>query len=115
MTHTKNRTTIFVILDCEWGEWSQVQNCSKPCGGGVWLLRRQIVSPDPYCELDSQGVNSWKVEHCHDNTCPATLAAWILTPLVILLQAGLAVVYYKRGFSRLQRGIPLRTFPTSSK
>ena len=81
----------------------------------MWRLSRQIVSPDPYCKLDGRGPESWKVEHCHDNTCPATLAAWILTPLVILLLAGLAVVYYKRGFSRLQRGIPLRTFPTSSK
>ena len=81
----------------------------------MWRLSRQIVSPDPYCDLDSQGVDSWRVEHCHDHPCPATLAAWILTPLVILLLAGLAVVYYKRGFSRLQRGIPLRTFPTSSK
>ena len=80
----------------------------------MWLLRRQIVSPDPYCELDGRGPESWKVEHCHDHPCPATLAAWILTPLVILLLAGLAVVYYKRGFSRLQRGIPLRTFPTTS-
>ena len=52
-----------VILDCEWAEWSPAQNCSKPCGGGVWRLRRQVVSPDPYCSLDSQGAESWKVEH----------------------------------------------------
>ena len=80
----------------------------------MWLLRRQIVSPDPYCELDSQGVNSWKVEHCHDNTCPATLATWVLAPLVTLLLVALAVFLYKRGYTRLQRGIPLRTFPTTS-
>ena len=102
------------ILDCEWGEWSQAQNCSKPCGGGVWLLRRQIVSHDPYCELDGRGPGSWKAEHCHDNTCPASLAAWLLGPLVTLLLVGLAVFLYKRGYTRLQRGIPLRTFPTTS-
>ena len=113
MTHTKSWTTIFVILDCEWGEWTS-ENCSKACGGGVWRLSRQVVSPDPYCELDSQGQGAWKVEHCHDNTCPATLAAWVLAPLVTLLLVALAVFLYKRGYTRLQRGIPLRTFPTTS-
>ena len=78
----------------------------------MWRLRRQIVSPDPYCELDSRGPESWKVEHCHDHPCPSTLAAWILAPMVTLLLAGLAVFFYKRGYIR--QGIPLRTFPTST-
>ena len=105
---------IIVILDCEWGEWSPAQNCSKPCGGGVWRLSRQIISPDPYCKLDSQGQESWKVEHCHAHTCPATLAAWLLTPLATFLLVGLAVFFYKRGYTRMQTGVPLRTFPTST-
>ena len=107
-----------VILDCEWAEWSPAQNCSKPCGGGVWRLSRQIISPDPYCELDSQGPESWRVEHCNDHSCPSTLATWVLAPmvtlLVTLLLAGMAMFLYKRGYTMLQRGIPLRTYPAIS-
>ena len=100
---------------CEWGEWTSVDSCSKPCGGGFRRVHRQIISDDAGCDLDGDGHESWRMEHCNDHLCELTIVAWALTPIVTLVVAGVAVSFYKRGSFKMQRDIPLRTYPGISQ
>lgn len=57
-------------MDGRWGKWGQFGSCSRTCGGGVQLSRRECNNPVPsnggkYC----QGVRV-KYRSCNLNRCP---------------------------------------------
>ncbi|KAM9297031.1 A disintegrin and metalloproteinase with thrombospondin motifs 15-like, partial [Gastrophryne carolinensis] len=57
-------------VDGSWGKWSPYGKCSRTCGGGVQLAKRECVNPAPanggtYCE----GVRV-KYKSCAQNPCP---------------------------------------------
>ncbi|KAG8434717.1 hypothetical protein GDO86_012896 [Hymenochirus boettgeri] len=59
-------------VDGAWGKWSRYGECSRTCGGGVQLARRECNSPGPsnggsFCE----GLRV-KYKSCSLNPCPDT-------------------------------------------
>uniref|UniRef100_A0A3Q3R2J6 Peptidase M12B domain-containing protein n=2 Tax=Monopterus albus TaxID=43700 RepID=A0A3Q3R2J6_MONAL len=61
-----------VKVDGRWGKWSTFGSCSRTCGGGVQLSKRECNNPVPshggkYC----QGVRV-KYRSCNLNHCPNT-------------------------------------------
>lgn len=59
-------------VDGRWGKWGQFGSCSRTCGGGVQLSKRECNNPVPsnggkYC----QGVRV-KYRSCNLNHCPDT-------------------------------------------
>ncbi|MED6270766.1 A disintegrin and metalloproteinase with thrombospondin motifs 15, partial [Characodon lateralis] len=61
-----------VKLDGRWGKWGPFGSCSRTCGGGVQLSKRECNNPAPsnggkYC----QGVRV-KYRSCNLNCCPET-------------------------------------------
>lgn len=63
---------MFAQVDGRWGKWGQFGSCSRTCGGGVQLSRRECNNPVPsnggkYC----QGVRV-KYRSCNLNRCPDT-------------------------------------------
>lgn len=59
-------------VDGRWGNWGQFGSCSRTCGGGVQLSKRECNNPTPshggkYC----QGVRV-KYRSCNLNRCPDT-------------------------------------------
>ena len=61
---------MYFQVDGRWGKWGQFGSCSRTCGGGVQLSRRECNNPVPsnggkYC----QGVRV-KYRSCNLNRCP---------------------------------------------
>lgn len=61
---------MFLQVDGRWGKWGQFGSCSRTCGGGVQLSRRECNNPVPsnggkFC----QGVRV-KYRSCNLNHCP---------------------------------------------
>lgn len=59
-------------VDGRWGKWGLFSTCSRTCGGGVQLSKRECNNPVPsnggkYC----QGVRV-KYRSCNLNSCPDT-------------------------------------------
>ncbi|KAI5098766.1 A disintegrin and metalloproteinase with thrombospondin motifs 15-like [Silurus meridionalis] len=66
---TNTDTTIKPMLDGQWSKWGSYGSCSRTCGGGVQLARRECSSPVPenggkYC----QGLRV-KYRSCHLEPC----------------------------------------------
>uniref|UniRef100_A0A3Q3X2V6 Peptidase M12B domain-containing protein n=1 Tax=Mola mola TaxID=94237 RepID=A0A3Q3X2V6_MOLML len=65
-------TTIHIKVDGRWGKWSAFGDCSRSCGGGVQLAKRECDNPVPenggkYC----YGLRV-KYRSCNLNLCPET-------------------------------------------
>lgn len=63
---------VYFQVDGRWGKWGQFGSCSRTCGGGVQLSKRECNNPVPsnggkYC----QGVRV-KYRSCNLNRCPDT-------------------------------------------
>lgn len=63
---------MYLQVDGRWGKWGQFGSCSRTCGGGVQLSKRECNNPVPsnggkYC----QGVRV-KYRSCNLNYCPDT-------------------------------------------
>uniref|UniRef100_A0A3B3VH77 A disintegrin and metalloproteinase with thrombospondin motifs 15-like n=1 Tax=Poecilia latipinna TaxID=48699 RepID=A0A3B3VH77_9TELE len=66
------RSTMNVKVDGRWGKWGGFGDCSRSCGGGVQLARRECDNPVPenggkYC----YGLRI-KYRSCNLNACPET-------------------------------------------
>lgn len=64
-------------MDGRWGSWSLFGSCSRSCGGGIQLSKRECTNPAPsnggkYC----RGLRV-KYRSCNLNSC--TDAGWSLT------------------------------------
>ncbi|XP_056298073.1 A disintegrin and metalloproteinase with thrombospondin motifs 15-like isoform X2 [Pseudoliparis swirei] len=64
--------TVRIKVDGRWGKWGAFAGCSRSCGGGVQLARRECDRPVPedggnYCH----GLRV-KYRSCNLNTCPDT-------------------------------------------
>ncbi|XP_037335320.2 A disintegrin and metalloproteinase with thrombospondin motifs 15-like [Pungitius pungitius] len=69
---TDKNNTMHVKVDGRWGKWGAYGSCSRSCGGGVQLAKRQCDNPLPqnggkYC----YGLRI-KYRSCNLNTCPKT-------------------------------------------
>lgn len=63
---------VYFQVDGRWGKWGPFGSCSRTCGGGVQLSKRECNNPVPsnggkYC----QGVRV-KYRSCNLNRCPDT-------------------------------------------
>lgn len=63
---------VYFQVDGRWGKWGLFGSCSRTCGGGVQLSKRECNNPVPsnggkYC----QGVRV-KYRSCNLNRCPDT-------------------------------------------
>lgn len=63
---------VYFQVDGRWGKWGQFGSCSRTCGGGIQLSKRECNNPVPsnggkYC----QGVRV-KYRSCNLNRCPDT-------------------------------------------
>jgi len=56
-------------VDCEWGEWSPWSNCSKTCGGGTIVHRRNITTQATNDGRECQGKYE-VVLPCNEDGCP---------------------------------------------
>ncbi|XP_069470231.1 A disintegrin and metalloproteinase with thrombospondin motifs 15 [Ambystoma mexicanum] len=59
-------------MDGNWGKWSPYGQCSRTCGGGVQLAKRECNNPPPasggkYCEGLRVKYRSCGLEHCADS------------------------------------------------
>ncbi|XP_068441931.1 A disintegrin and metalloproteinase with thrombospondin motifs 15-like [Clinocottus analis] len=69
---TDKNNTMQVKVDGRWGKWGPFGGCSRSCGGGVQLAKRECDNPVPenggkYC----YGLRV-KYRSCNLNTCPDT-------------------------------------------
>ena len=60
-----------IIVDGNWGSWTESSECSKSCGGGLQERSRDCDSPTPqfggvHCLGDSRDVVP-----CNDFNCPS--------------------------------------------
>ena len=93
--------------ECVLGDWMTKSTCSKECGGGFRKLTRRV---GPGCEAEE----TWRMEHCNEHHCPGTIALYVLTSAVLLILVAVAGILWRRGYVKIkvQRGVPLITFPT---
>uniref|UniRef100_A0A8D0G4Y4 ADAM metallopeptidase with thrombospondin type 1 motif 15 n=1 Tax=Sphenodon punctatus TaxID=8508 RepID=A0A8D0G4Y4_SPHPU len=59
-------------VDGDWGKWAPYGQCSRTCGGGVQLAKRECNSPPPanegkYCEGIRVKYRSCGLDPCHDS------------------------------------------------
>ncbi|CAG02879.1 unnamed protein product [Tetraodon nigroviridis] len=77
-------------VDGRWGKWGQFGSCSRTCGGGVQLSRRECNNPVPsnggkYCQGVRVKYRSCNLNHCPDKgvnlsaeqTAPAISTSWL--------------------------------------
>ncbi|XP_019717205.1 A disintegrin and metalloproteinase with thrombospondin motifs 15 [Hippocampus comes] len=73
---TEKNTTIHIKVDGRWGKWGSFGDCSRTCGGGVQLARRECDNPVPenggkYC----YGLRI-KYRSCNLNPCLDTVKSF---------------------------------------
>jgi len=60
-------------VDCKVTEWNAVQKCSKPCGGGMRKMRRQLIQPAAHggiaCPTSMQKWTSCNEQPCRGIDC----------------------------------------------
>uniref|UniRef100_A0A673C4M2 Peptidase M12B domain-containing protein n=1 Tax=Sphaeramia orbicularis TaxID=375764 RepID=A0A673C4M2_9TELE len=71
-TCSDKNSTMYIKVDGRWGKWGAYGDCSRSCGGGVQLAKRECNNPVPenggkYC----YGVRL-KYRSCNLNSCPDT-------------------------------------------
>ncbi|XP_061683076.1 A disintegrin and metalloproteinase with thrombospondin motifs 15 [Syngnathoides biaculeatus] len=68
---TERNTTPHIKVDGKWGKWGAFEDCSRTCGGGVQLARRECNNPIPenggkYCYGLRIKYRSCKLNPCLD-------------------------------------------------
>jgi len=60
--------TLDCPVDCQLGKWSEWGACNKPCGGGVSIRTRDIVTPPAFG--GSNCGSTQEVQPCNTQACP---------------------------------------------
>ena len=59
---------LFVLVDCEWGEWA-IGECSVTCGGGIQIDVRSTSQEELFGGNTCYGDATRQME-CNTNACP---------------------------------------------
>ncbi|XP_076832007.1 A disintegrin and metalloproteinase with thrombospondin motifs 15 [Brachyhypopomus gauderio] len=59
-------------IDGQWGKWGAYGSCSRTCGGGVQLAKRECNSPAPENGGNYCGGQRVKFRSCHLDSCTAS-------------------------------------------
>ena len=58
------------LVDCKWDNWSEWEDCSKSCGGGVQIASRGKLQEDLFggkpCDSEST-----RQRNCNSGQCPS--------------------------------------------
>ena len=60
---------IFPAVDCEWGQWSPWDACTKTCGGGV-KKRERVIKVKAYHGGEPCVGETKDTEECQTQQCP---------------------------------------------
>ena len=58
------------MLDGEWSDWSEWDNCTLDCGGGNQTRTRTCTNPEPQFNGTDCGADDSETQVCNDQPCP---------------------------------------------
>lgn len=69
---------VFGAIDCKWGDWGPLSNCSASCGGGDRSRRREIIREAAGGGLACAPHGSLEVIPCNTQPCAREACSWTL-------------------------------------
>ena len=67
-----------------WSEWSEYEDCSEICGGGIETRRRTCTYPDTTESTDCGSENSMS-QNCNTEECPCKYGSLNMCPDVRII------------------------------
>lgn len=63
------------VVDGNWSGWSEWEECSITCGGGLMARNRTCSNPEPQYGGKYCTGNDTNISDCADNPCPSMYCA----------------------------------------